>query len=59
MAIIKKDRGKIVRVDEKLVQQLKDISRKNEISFRQASREYADTFEKTFINKKITKEWKF
>jgi len=54
-----RNRGKLVRVDIELEQQIKEFARKNEMSFRQASREIANLNKVKFKNKKIIKEIKF
>jgi hypothetical protein len=52
-------KDKLVRIDLELATQIKDFARKNEMSFKQASREMAKLNRIRLTNKKIIKEIKF
>jgi len=58
---MKKNRGTPKRIDVDLEKLIKEIATKNEMSFRQASRELAESFENQFRGKKkiAIKEIKF
>ena len=52
-------KGKLVRLDEKLIEQIKGFAKKNKMSFRQASEEIAKLNKIKFSKRKIIKEIKF
>ena len=52
-------KGRLMRIDEELEKVIKDFAKKNEISFRQASKELAKMNKARFNNKKILKEIRF
>ena len=59
MASKNKVNSNLVRIDDELIKMIDEVSKKNQINFRQASREIAIINRKKFSNKTIMKEIKF
>lgn len=57
--MIKSNRGRVTRIDEALDQKIKEVAKKNNLSFREASREMAKAFDLDGVKGKIIREIKF
>lgn len=55
----KRDRSKMVRIDEELAKQIRQFAEKNQISIMEASRQMAKLNNVKFSNKRIIKEIRF